>query len=122
MTPQGIPINSLAQAVSERHFHDFDLLIGMDANNVRNLQSMKPRNGKATSACDAKLFSHIREAHDFGAERSRLAVKLFGEYGDNKPIQDPYYGGRSGFETTYKQVLAYSEGLLADLGLAGEAA
>ena len=29
---------------------------------------------------------------------------------------DPYYGGSNGFETTYRQCLAYSEGLLAELG------
>ena len=37
---------------------------------------------------------------------------MFGEYGDGKPIQDPYYGGKSGFETTYHQVVAYSEAFL----------
>lgn len=37
---------------------------------------------------------------------------LFGEFGNGKPIEDPYYGGKGGFETTYKQVLAYSQGLL----------
>jgi len=40
------------------------------------------------------------------------AVRLFGDFGDGKPIQDPYYGGKSGFETTYKQVLSYSEAFL----------
>jgi len=45
------------------------------------------------------------------------SVKLFGEYGNGKAIEDPYYGGKSGFETTYKQVLAYSEGLLDSLNL-----
>lgn len=43
---------------------------------------------------------------------SPLQVRMFGEYADGKPIQDPYYGGRSGFEQTYKQVLAYSEAFL----------
>jgi low molecular weight phosphotyrosine protein phosphatase len=39
-------------------------------------------------------------------------VRMFGEFGDGKAIQDPYYGASNGFETTYKQVLAYSEAFL----------
>jgi low molecular weight phosphotyrosine protein phosphatase len=37
---------------------------------------------------------------------------MFGEFGDGKSIKDPYYGGKSGFETTYHQVVAYSEAFL----------
>jgi low molecular weight phosphotyrosine protein phosphatase len=78
--------------VEPHHFDDFDYLIGMDSNNVRNLKSIQPRG-------------------------SRAQIKLFGEYGDGKAIEDPYYGGKQGFETTYKQVLAYSEALLESLNL-----
>jgi len=35
--------------VEDQDYRDFDLLIGMDSNNVRNLHSMKPRNSKAQS-------------------------------------------------------------------------
>lgn len=81
----------MAQVVEKQHFDEFDYLIGMDSNNVRNLQRIQPKG------------SHAR-------------IKLFGEYGDGKAIEDPYYGGKQGFETTYNQVLAYSEALLGSLG------
>ena len=87
-----MPINSLAQVVEAHHFEEFDYLIGMDANNVRNLKNVQPRG-------------------------SRAVIKLFGEYGDGRAIEDPYYGGKQGFETTYKQVLAYSKALLDSLDL-----
>lgn len=64
----------------------------MDTQNVRNLEALKPKGSKAK-------------------------IKLFGEYGDGRPIQDPYYGGRDGFEKTYQQVMSYSEGLLDYLDL-----
>jgi len=89
---KGVPINSLAQVLETRDFHEFDYLLGMDENNVRNIKYAQPKDSKAT-------------------------VKLFGEYGDGKSIQDPYYGGKGDFKTTYKQVLSYSEGLLKELGL-----
>lgn len=90
-----MPITSLAQVVEPRHFSEFDYLIGMDSNNVRNLQRMQPKGS---------------DMH--------ATIKLFGEYGDGKAIEDPYYGGKQGFETIYKQVLAYSEALLQSLGFA----
>lgn len=41
---------------------------------------------------------------------------MFGDYGDGKPIQDPYYGADDGFERSFVQVTKYSEGLLKELG------
>jgi low molecular weight phosphotyrosine protein phosphatase len=47
---------------------------------------------------------------------SKAKIRLFGSYGDNRPITDPYYGGSKGFEKAYQQCLKYSQGLLEDLG------
>ena len=91
-SPQNVPITSLAQVVEPAHFREFDYLIGMDENNVRTLRRMAPKGSTAQ-------------------------IRLFGEFGDGRPIEDPYYGGKKGFETTYEQVLEYSEGLLKELGL-----
>ncbi|CAD6583521.1 MAG: hypothetical protein CYPHOPRED_002383 [Cyphobasidiales sp. Tagirdzhanova-0007] len=92
---KNIPIDSVAQAIQPRHF-DFDFLICMDKDNLRDSKAIKPQGSKAQ-------------------------IKLFGEYGDGRSIQDPYYGGRGGFEATYQQVKAYSEGFLNSLRL-GETA
>ncbi|SPO38613.1 probable LTP1 - protein-tyrosine-phosphatase [Pseudozyma flocculosa] len=87
-----IPIDCLARGVKQEDFHTFDYILGMDVNNVRNLKNMAPRGAKAT-------------------------IKMFGDFDDGKPIADPYYGGKNGFEITYEQVLRYSHAFLRDLGL-----
>lgn len=56
---QGVPIDSYAQVVESRHFDDFDYLIGMDAQNVRNLQRIKPKNCKAQSELLVSLAACI---------------------------------------------------------------
>ena len=53
------------------------------------------------------------------AESNRV-IKLFGEFASEKYdtcIQDPYYGGKEGFEHNFKQVKSASEGLLNKLQL-----
>ncbi|SCV72334.1 BQ2448_3871 [Microbotryum intermedium] len=94
----GVPISSLCRQLQARleslcksDFDEFDVIVGMDTMNMANIEKIRPKNSKAK-------------------------VTLFGVYGDGKVIQDPYYGGPGGFEKTYQQCLAYSEGLLADLG------
>ncbi|KAL7008505.1 Low molecular weight phosphotyrosine protein phosphatase [Cystobasidiomycetes sp. EMM_F5] len=92
-----VPVrHDLPQVIERRHFDEFDYILGMDDNNVRNLKSMQPKNSKAK-------------------------VQLFGEFGDGRIIDDPYYGGKSGFEKTYQQVAAYTDGLLDHLGFAEDA-
>lgn len=46
---QGIPISSRAQAIQDEHYTEFDYLLGMDKNNVRNLISYQPKGSKAQS-------------------------------------------------------------------------
>lgn len=51
---------------------------------------------------------------------SKAKLGLFGEYepelqGKPKEIGDPYYGGSSGFETSFQQCTAYSQGFLQHL-------
>ncbi|KAM0754944.1 LMWPc-domain-containing protein [Meredithblackwellia eburnea MCA 4105] len=87
----GVPINSTCRQLETVDFHEFDVIVGMDNQNMSNMERVRPKGSKAK-------------------------VALFGSYGDGKVIQDPYYGGASGFEKTYQQCVAYSEGLLADLG------
>jgi len=49
---------------------------------------------------------------------SKAKVMLFGEYsgtGKAEVIQDPYYGGRSGFEKAYEQAVRFSINFLKDV-------
>lgn len=62
------------------------------------------------------LEAHLNRSYRVRPKNSTAKIALFGSYGDGKVIEDPYYGGDDGFETTYQQCVRYSEGLLADLG------
>ncbi|GAA5949385.1 hypothetical protein JCM21900_005631 [Sporobolomyces salmonicolor] len=87
----GVPINSHARQLQREDFNKFDYIVGMDSMNMKNIESIRPKNSKAK-------------------------VALFGSYGDGKVINDPYYGGKDGFEKTYQQCVQYSEGLLKTMG------
>lgn len=54
---QGVPINSLAQVLEPRHFREFDYLIGMDENNVRNIKYAQPKNSRATGRSSSHFVS-----------------------------------------------------------------
>ncbi|KAG8962112.1 hypothetical protein FRC05_005512 [Tulasnella sp. 425] len=86
----GVPINHQARQVEKKDFKEFNYILASDhqaLQNLSNLQRIAPKNPKAH-------------------------VALFGSFGDDKAIADPYYGGQSGFDQCYRQCLAYSEGLL----------
>ena len=86
---------------------------------MRNIERIKPAGSRATGTSSSPLILHLRP--DFSS-LARSPVRMFGSYGDGKAIQDPYYGGSNGFQKTYEQCVAYSDGLLADLGFGDAAA
>ncbi|CEQ39354.1 SPOSA6832_00880, partial [Sporobolomyces salmonicolor] len=55
----GVPINSHARQLQREDFHKFDYIVGMDSMNMKNIESIRPKNSKAK-------------------------VALFGSYGDGK--------------------------------------
>lgn len=87
----GVPVNHHAQQISGADFKDFDYVIGMDKSNLEDLRFMKPR-------------------------ESKTKVELFGKWRTDKQyseiVLDPYYGGRDGFETNFKQIMHFSEEFL----------
>jgi protein-tyrosine phosphatase len=91
---RGIDISGLkARQVAADDFARFDLILAMDAENLRELQAMRPRN-------------------------SRAAVKLFLEYAPDsalRDVPDPYYRDAAAFEEVLDLTTAASRGLLAAL-------
>ncbi|KAH9813252.1 phosphotyrosine protein phosphatase I superfamily [Melampsora americana] len=61
-----ISINSFAQHLKKQDFYDYDYILGMDRQNLKNIQSLIPSDSKAK-------------------------VQLFGEFSDGRIIDDPYY-------------------------------
>jgi len=82
-----------ARQVTAQDFHDFDLLLAMDRQNLAALQQLRPVGGMAE-------------------------VKLFLEYAECAAVDevpDPYYGGAEGFEEVLDLCEAASRGLLNSL-------
>ncbi len=75
---RGLRLDHVCRQVRESDFYDFDLIIGMDANNMRNLRRMAP-----TVEAERKL-------HSIG---QWLPADCGYDY-----VPDPYYEGREGFE------------------------
>ena len=91
---RGIDIGSLrARQVVADDFARFDLILAMDAENLRELQALQPRN-------------------------SRAALKRFLDYAPEmevRDVPDPYYGKPAAFEKVLDLTTAAARGLLAAL-------
>jgi protein-tyrosine phosphatase len=91
---RGIDISKLqARQVTEEDFASFDLILAMDRENLRELESLKPRG-------------------------SRAAVKLFLDYAPHlnlRDVPDPYYRDAAAFEQVLDLATAASRRLLATL-------
>jgi protein-tyrosine phosphatase len=91
---RGIDISNLrARQVAVEDFAHFDLILAMDAANLRDLQAMQPR-------------------------RSHATVKLFLEYAPAlklRDVPDPYDRDAAAFEEVLDLTTAASRGLLAVL-------
>ncbi|KAK3377697.1 phosphotyrosine protein phosphatase I superfamily [Podospora didyma] len=84
-----------ARKVNASDFDNFDYIFAMDRANLSELERIKQRK-----------------------PRSKANVMLFGEYsgtGKAEVINDPYYGGRQGFETAYEQATRFSKNFLQDV-------
>lgn len=79
----GVDIGHLrARQVTASDFHDFDHLIAMDNQNLRDLTAMRPANSATRLSL---LFDHID-----------------GRAGED--VADPYYGEEDGFDQTWAEV------------------
>ncbi|CDK24271.1 unnamed protein product [Kuraishia capsulata CBS 1993] len=86
-----VPVKHHAQSISANDFKEFDYIIGMDRSNMAALEKKRPQGSKAI----VKMFGEWRTDPSYG-----------------KIIEDPYYGGSSGFERCYNQVRHFSEEFL----------
>lgn len=90
---RGVRLSSIARQVVATDFEDFDWILAMDGNNLRDLQ---------------------RAAH--GAHHDR--IRLFRDFDPDAPgadVPDPYYGADDGFGEVLDIVTRTSTALLAHL-------
>jgi protein-tyrosine phosphatase len=81
-----------ARQIHAEDFDRFDLILGLDRDNVRHLTTMQPE-----------------------GSRARVALYLEEALGVAKNVPDPYYGGMADFETVYQLCEKASAGLLKSL-------
>ncbi|KAG2058115.1 phosphotyrosine protein phosphatase [Suillus hirtellus] len=87
---KSVPISHSARQLRASDFTSFDYILAADGSNLRALKR-----------------------HVGRRERSKAVVRLWGSYlPDNKPIQDPYYGGLDGFTEVYEQCVKLSNAFL----------
>ncbi|PSS27432.1 hypothetical protein M430DRAFT_112213 [Amorphotheca resinae ATCC 22711] len=80
-----------ARKIHVSDFQKFDYIFAMDRDNLRDLQRIHQRAG------------------------GKAKVMLFGEFSGKKKaeeVDDPYYGGRDGFEIAYEQCVRFSKNFL----------
>jgi len=91
----GLVYDGEARQIRLSDFDTFDLIVAMDTENQRELQS---RTRRAEQARKIRLLREFDPAS-----------------GPNDSVPDPYYGGDEGFETTFRIVEAGVQGLLQAL-------
>lgn len=84
--------------VSLNDFAEYDYILAMDRQNLRDLQRLSSREKRPTGAKGAQ-------------------VMLFGDFGGVKgeEVVDPYYGARDGFDVAYKQMVRFTNGFIEQI-------
>jgi protein-tyrosine phosphatase len=94
---RGVVLDGRARQVRLEDFDDFDVLLAMDGENMRELRQLAP------------------------GEEERAKVRLLREFDPASAgvreldVPDPYYGAAGGFEEVFELVQAACEGLLEQL-------
>lgn len=92
---RGVELEGRARQVRPEDFEDFDLLLAMDGENLRELRRLAP--GEEQRA-------KVRLLREFDPASGDAAADL--------DVPDPYYGGAGGFDEVFELVQAACEGLL----------
>jgi protein-tyrosine phosphatase len=91
----GVGLDGRARQVEGEDFALFDLVVAMDRDNLRQLESLRDRAG--------------------GAAPVRLLREFDPEAGGDLEVPDPYYGGPDGFDRVYEMVHRSCRALLEAL-------
>jgi protein-tyrosine phosphatase len=87
----GIDISGLrARQVTSQDFHRFDHIVALDAQNLANLEAMRPTGAKARLSL---LLDHV-------------------EGREGQAVADPYYGQEEHFDQTWAEVVEGARGLV----------
>lgn len=91
----GLKINHRGRQVNRTDFREFDYIIAMDENNLRNL-------------------NHLKVRYNFPNKEIHL-MRNFVSGWQGLPVPDPYYGGEEGFEEIFQILDEAIDGLLEQI-------
>ena len=94
---RGLTLEGAARKFTVADFDDFDLLLAMDSENLRDMRALAPDD-------DARAKVRLLREYDPASSGS-----------PDLDVPDPYYGGPSGFEDVLDQVEAACRGLLEEI-------
>jgi protein-tyrosine phosphatase len=101
----GIQLDGSARKVSRDDLEAFDLLIAMDAQNLRDLRELASSSRPpGTSGVEGDGRGSIRLMREFDQEAT-----------DDLDVPDPYYGGPDGFDQVFELVERSCRSLLEEL-------
>lgn len=106
---RGIPMTHRCRQVKVPDFYDFDLIIGMDASNLRNLRRLSP-----TPETDCKI---LPMAAFFPGGNPTATPPVSGRYDGIDYVPDPYYEGQEGFELVLDMLAVACRNLYRDFGV-----
>jgi protein-tyrosine phosphatase len=94
---QGVTLSGAARQIEPEDFERYDLILAMDASNLRDLRALAP-------SAETRERVHLLREYDpaGGGER-------------DLDVPDPYYGGEDGFGTVFSLVQAACRGLLEEI-------
>lgn len=101
---RGIELGGTARQVRPEDFFDFDLLLAMDGENMRELRQQAP--GEAERA-KVRLLREFDPASETAGDADGV--------GGDLDVPDPYYGGPGGFDEVFDLVQAACAGLLEQI-------
>jgi protein-tyrosine phosphatase len=90
-TERGYNLTSISRQIKKEDFEKFDVIIGMDHENMRDLRALDPQ-----EKYNDKLYMMTGFCNNIPADS----------------VPDPYYGGPSGFENVLDILEDACEGLL----------
>ena len=99
---RGVALEGRARQVRSRDFVEFDLLLAMDRQNLRELHRLAP---------DEDARARVRLLREFDPASALSS----GAHGGELEVPDPYYGAERGFDEVFELVHAACEGLLAQI-------
>ncbi|KAL7424165.1 Low molecular weight phosphotyrosine protein phosphatase [Cryptotrichosporon argae] len=104
----GVPIACVSRKVAAADFDEFDYVLAMDGSNLQTLLGRAPRSARAYIA----LFGSFDPLLLSDSPSSPAPPGAGGRRPRAQSIDDPYYGGRQGFDACYAQCVRYADGLL----------